>query len=160
MPADEEATQFEPESFDHVLLDGPCSAMGIRPRLSQRTSLAQLQQAARYQRLMIKQAVHLVRVGGSLVYSTCTMDPVENENNVRWLLDRYPEMQLVDQSPRLGSPGLTGGTLVPGLSGEVEMEHWLTEAESALVQRFDPAGGKDTISSFIAKLEDAEEHRC
>ena len=33
----------------------------------------------------------------------------ENEANVRWLLDTYPDMQLVQQSPRLGQPGLTGG---------------------------------------------------
>lgn len=33
----------------------------------------------------------------------------ENEANVRWLLDTYPFMRLVQQSPRLGQPGLTGG---------------------------------------------------
>lgn len=150
--ADDEPAQFEAESFDYVLLDGPCSAMGIRPRLSQRTSLRELQQAARYQRLMLKQGVHLVKVGGVFVYSTCTMNPAENEANVRWLLDRWPQMRLVQQSPRLGGAGLTGGTMVPGLKGEPEMEHWLSEEESLLVQRFDPTADEDTIAFFIAKF--------
>ncbi len=38
----------------------------------------------------------------------CSLFSGENEANVRWLLDTYPDMQLVQQSPRLGQPGLTG----------------------------------------------------
>lgn len=63
---------------------------------------------------------------------------------MRYLLDKWPQMQLVQQPLVLGGPGLTG----PG---------WLTAAEAQLVQRFDPtAGGEgaadDTIGFFIAKF--------
>lgn len=43
----------------------------------------------------------------------------ENEANVRWLLDSHPEMALVPQAPRLGQPGLTGGS-VRGPSSNVQ----------------------------------------
>lgn len=68
----------------------------------------------------------------------------ENEANVRYVLDKWPQMQLVQQPLVLAGPGLTG----PGL---------LTAAEAQLVQRFDPAAGlaggaDDTIGFFIAKF--------
>lgn len=68
----------------------------------------------------------------------------ENEANVRHVLDTFPEMQLVPQSPVIAGPGLTAG------SGN---ERWLTAEEAALVQRFDPAGSQDTIGFFIAKFQ-------
>jgi len=52
-------------------------------------------------------------------------------------------MQLVNATPRLGGPGLRGS----------EREAWLSEAESRLVQRFDPCHPLDTIGFFIAKFE-------
>lgn len=65
----------------------------------------------------------------------------ENEANVRYVLDKWPSMKLVQQPVVLGGPGLTG----PGL---------LSTAEAQLVQRFDPADGApdDTIGFFIAKF--------
>ena len=77
-----------------------------------------------------------------MVYSTCTISPLENERNVRYLLDRYPQFRLVPQTPHLGGPGLVG----PGL---------LTSEEAALVQRFTPST-QDRVQTpgfFIAKFE-------
>ena len=70
----------------------------------------------------------------------------ENEVNARYVLDRHPEMQLVPQSPLLGGPGLTGRC-------RITEQQWLTEEESMLVQRFEPAGALDTIGFFIAKFQ-------
>ena len=50
------------------------------------------------------------------------------------------------QGPLLGGPGLTGKC-------RVTEQRWLTEEESLLVQRFDPAGALDTIGFFIAKFQ-------
>jgi methyltransferase NSUN6 len=72
----------------------------------------------------------------------------ENEANVRWLLDTYPELQLVQQAPRLGQPGLTGTLTLPDGS----TQQLLTEAEAGLVQRFDPSAELDTIGFFISKF--------
>ncbi|WIA32337.1 hypothetical protein OEZ86_003175 [Tetradesmus obliquus] len=78
---------FAPESFDAVLLDAPCTALGLRPRLLQQQQLSLLLETAAYQ---------LVKPGGVLVYSTCTISPAENEVNVRHALDSYPCLQLAD----------------------------------------------------------------
>eukprot|EP00892_Ulva_mutabilis_P010498 jgi/Ulvmu1/7820/UM004_0049.1 len=144
---------LERESFDRVLLDAPCSALGLRPRLLVETRLRELEEGARYQRLMLREAAHVLAVGGSLVFSTCTMNPAENEANVRWLLDRYPQLRLVAQAPRLGGPGLVGRAEVPHSGGGARVEVWLTEAEAALVQRFDTTVGVDAIAFFVAKFE-------
>jgi 16S rRNA C967 or C1407 C5-methylase (RsmB/RsmF family) len=67
----------EPESFDAVLLDAPCSALGLRPRLLMDWRLPQLQALAAYQRALLHAAVHMLKPGGSLVYCTCTINPGE-----------------------------------------------------------------------------------
>jgi len=94
--------------------------------------------------------VRLIRPGGFLVYSTCTINPGENEGNVRYVLDSYGDsVELVAQSPRLGGPGLSG-TIANGRGGTQSL---LTEQEAGLVQRFDPSGEVDTIGFFIAKFK-------
>jgi 16S rRNA C967 or C1407 C5-methylase (RsmB/RsmF family) len=79
-------------------------------------------------------------LAGTLVYSTCTVSPLENEGLVARIIERHPEMELVDATPRLGAPGLAG----LGLS----------ESQRVLVQRFDPgaAQGGDSIGFFVAKM--------
>jgi 16S rRNA C967 or C1407 C5-methylase (RsmB/RsmF family) len=104
--------RFPPASFSHILLDAPCSAMGLRPRLAQPHTLASLRRTAHYQRRLLRQAVRLLAPGGALVFSTCTVSPLENEANVRWVLDTYPGvMRLVAPPahicPLIGGPGLT-----------------------------------------------------
>lgn len=65
----------------------------------------------------------------------------ENEANVRYVLDKWPQMRLVEQPVRLGGPGLIGDGL-------------MSAAEADLVQRFDPLAGvgDDTIGFFVAKF--------
>jgi len=105
------AARLPAGSFSHVLLDAPCSATGIRPRLAQPHTLASLRRAAQYQRQLLRQAVRLLAPGGALVFSTCSISRLEKEANVRWTLDRHPEMRLsppppASQCPVLGGPGL------------------------------------------------------
>jgi 16S rRNA C967 or C1407 C5-methylase (RsmB/RsmF family) len=69
--------EFGPESFDAILLDAPCSALGLRPRLLHDWRLAQLHATAGLQRALLHSAVHLLRPGGVLVYCTCTINPGE-----------------------------------------------------------------------------------
>jgi hypothetical protein len=67
----------QPESFDAVLLDAPCSALGLRPRLLMGWSLPQLEALAGYQRALMTSAVAVLKPGGTLVYCTCTINPGE-----------------------------------------------------------------------------------
>lgn len=141
---------FAPQSFDRVLLDAPCSALGLRPRLfAGQETLDGLRQHANYQRRLIDQAVQLVRPNGTLVYSTCTLNPGENEGVVRYVLDTYPFVSLSPQHPQIGGPGLVGGEDV--FDGATHRP-WLRKGEEQLVQRFDPVGPRDTIGFFVAKF--------
>lgn len=71
----EVAAAVTPEGFDYILLDAPCSALGLRPRLLVDWSLPALQKLASYQRALLHSAVHCLRPGGKLVYCTCTINP-------------------------------------------------------------------------------------
>ena len=66
---------FPPESFDYVLLDAPCTGLGLRPRLLHRQTIGQLRSAAHYQRKLLDVAVALLKPGGEMVYSTCSINP-------------------------------------------------------------------------------------
>lgn len=204
-----ECPGFDPGSFDHVLCDVPCSALGLRPRCGALTlrlgemtqesapdacmpspnlhatrshvplrctrsvettlrscspgwllilppprapcalrfrheqTVEELVGTAQYQRRILAAGVGALRPGGTMVFSTCTISHLENEANVRWLLDSFP-LRLVPALPRLGGPGLVAPQAQPPL---------LTAAEAAMVQRFDPGEpASDTIGFFIAKF--------
>lgn len=132
--------EFYPESFDRVLLDPPCSALGLRPKLRiDATTLNDLESQAKYQRRFVREAVSLLKPGGTMTYSTCTINSCENEGMVRHLLDEYSEMKLVDAGIGLGQPGL------PGVG--------LNESQRYLVRRFDPSdSAADTMGFFVAKF--------
>ena len=100
---------FFPETFDFVLLDPPCSALGLRPRLSLPTTATDLDAFVAFQKQFWWSAVFLLKVGGSMTYSTCTINPGENEGMVRYALDTYPCLRLVPAEPRLGRRSGGGG---------------------------------------------------
>lgn len=71
-----------PEQFDAVLLDAPCSGEGtVRkdPDAMKNWSLNSTQDIAQTQKDLIESAFHALKVGGSLVYSTCALSPEENQ---------------------------------------------------------------------------------
>ena len=83
-----------PECFDAILLDAPCSGEGVvrkDPDALKNWSLESNQAIAETQRELIDSAFHALRPGGTLVYSTCTLNRDENESVVAWLLARYPQ---------------------------------------------------------------------
>ncbi|KAL5496948.1 hypothetical protein EMCRGX_G013328 [Ephydatia muelleri] len=150
---------YLPESFDRILLDAPCSALGQRPQPICSISQTELMSYPAYQRSLFEQAVGLLRPGGTLVYSTCTFNPEENEAQVAWALKSFPRLHLSNQVPFVGFPGL------PGYGIDAE--------QLRMVQRFGPiqffelldlqqtahcsandnnALAKDTIAFFVAKF--------
>ena len=81
-----DATALEPTaSFDRVLLDAPCSNLGTlqnRPDARWRKTPAQVEELAALQARLLASAAAQVRRGGVLVYSTCTISPRENEDQL------------------------------------------------------------------------------
>ena len=140
---------FYPASFDRILLDPPCSALGLRPKLSLLDKLRlpdglhSLQKHTVYQRKFIDRAVELLKPGGIMTVSTCTIHWEENEGMVRYVLDGFRGvMQLVPLGEIVEGFGLEG---LPGVG--------LNDEERGMVRRFDPSDGKgDTMGFFIAKF--------
>lgn len=70
-----------PRTYDAILLDAPCSNTGVirrRPDVRYRLSESDISQCAKIQSAMIKNALQLLKPGGRLVYSTCSIEPEEN----------------------------------------------------------------------------------
>ena len=83
-----------PEMFDAILLDAPCSGEGVvrkDPDALKNWSPESNQEIAATQRELIDSAFHALRPGGTLVYSTCTLNREENEAVCLWLKETYPD---------------------------------------------------------------------
>lgn len=97
-----------PEAFDKILLDVPCSGEGRIDANDDSTfetwGDATHQAYPELQRQLLASAMLALKPGGTLVYSTCTLDPEENERIIAWALETYPE--LVAEKIDLPFPGI------------------------------------------------------
>jgi 16S rRNA (cytosine967-C5)-methyltransferase len=86
------------EPFDAALVDVPCSNTGVlgkRPEARWRIALNDLRELPNLQLRLLRTAVAQLRPGGRVVYSTCSIEPEENEHVVRAALAEIPGLQLV-----------------------------------------------------------------
>ena len=90
---------------DRCLVDPPCSALGVTPKLYDYKSYGQIRASAEYQRQFLKVASRMVKPGGVVVYSVCTMTVEECEGNAKFVVERCG-LRLEEQPIMLGSPGL------------------------------------------------------
>jgi NOL1/NOP2/sun family putative RNA methylase len=109
-----------PSSFDRVLLDVPCSGEGRfivgAPATSRSWSRKLVADRARLQKKLLASAFQALRPGGVLVYSTCTLNLVENEKNVQWALESF---DLETEKVPLPIPGAWAGVargMHPGIA--------------------------------------------
>ncbi len=90
-----------PEYFDRTLVDVPCSMEGrIRcddPKTYQDWSTKKIKQLSKLQKYLLRSAVASTRVGGIIVYSTCTLAPEENEEVIEWVINKTPEALAVEK---------------------------------------------------------------
>jgi NOL1/NOP2/sun family putative RNA methylase len=133
--------RFPSTLFDRVLVDVPCSGEGrsrIDPAIWKRSSEQRSLQLQALQEGLLSRAVDLTKPGGTIVYSTCTYAPEENEMVVEKVLDRA-------RLERISLPGLDSS---PGL---LAWEGRELEGELALCARYYPHQN-DTGGFFVAKL--------
>ncbi|KAL8440587.1 hypothetical protein Efla_006865 [Eimeria flavescens] len=77
--------------FDRVLADVPCTGLGLRPRIVfDDVNVQSVAAAAEYQREFLSRGCEMLKTGGVLVYSTCSISWEENEGNVQWALKNLP----------------------------------------------------------------------
>jgi NOL1/NOP2/sun family putative RNA methylase len=81
------------EVFDRVLVDVPCSLEGRfftgKPKTYNNWSIKRVERLAEYQRQMFHSAIDAARSGATLLYSTCTLSPEENEGVIDWALKKF-----------------------------------------------------------------------
>lgn len=97
------ANRYEPGSFDRVLLDAPCSGLGVirrKPDLKWAKTPDDVGEIAALQRKLLDTASGLVRPGGVLVYSTCTIEPKENEETIESFLSSHSGFVMDDDDSR------------------------------------------------------------
>jgi tRNA (cytosine49-C5)-methyltransferase len=87
-----------PITFDRVLLDAPCSGEGMiymrGPKPLRFWSIQKINRYAYIQKQLIESAFLTLKHGGRMIYSTCTLEPDENEGVVTHLLEKYPNARL------------------------------------------------------------------
>ena len=103
-----DAGDWQPaELFDAVLLDAPCLATGTirrHPDLPHLKQLNDLRALAGIQAKLLDNAARMLKPGGTLVYCTCSLEPEEGPEQIRRLLVRNPDMQVMPV--RAGEAGI------------------------------------------------------
>ncbi|WP_371068410.1 16S rRNA (cytosine(967)-C(5))-methyltransferase RsmB [Sediminibacillus sp. JSM 1682029] len=101
------AEVYEPEHFDRILLDAPCSGLGVlrgKPDIKYHKNVNDIETLSVIQRELLEKVSALLKKGGKLVYSTCTVDKAENEAVIKEFLAGHEEFQIdrefVDELPR------------------------------------------------------------
>jgi 16S rRNA (cytosine967-C5)-methyltransferase len=104
--ADARLARPEGAVFDRVLVDPPCSGLGTlqaRTDLRWRVTPDSIEEMARAQAEILAAGAAVLRPGGVLVYSTCTISPTENERPIAAFLDSHPEFGLDDLAGTAGA---------------------------------------------------------
>lgn len=96
-----DALHFQTEPADRVLLDAPCSGLGVlakKPDMKWKRDNSDIQKLALLQSKLLENAATLVTPGGALVYSTCTTEPEENIQVVQRFCEKHPEFVIENAS--------------------------------------------------------------
>ncbi len=133
--------------FDKILVDAPCSALGIIQKKGEVNNWWNEQHALKIAELQMKilvAAIKMLKIGGELVYSTCTLTVEENEFIINKVLEKYP-LELVDVELPIPSVGgfteINGIEMDPSLSKTRRIIPWVSNSEGF----------------FVAKLKKADE---
>jgi 16S rRNA (cytosine967-C5)-methyltransferase len=105
----------EDSAYDLVLADVPCSGtgtLGRNPEIRHRLRIEDLTRQAERQRAILAAALRAVRPGGRVVYSTCSLEPEENEQVIAAVLANAPKARLIPLTSRIEAM-LAEGVLTP-----------------------------------------------
>jgi 16S rRNA (cytosine967-C5)-methyltransferase len=118
--ADARSAPFRAASFDRVLVDAPCSGLGVLGRRADarwRVSPEAVHRLAQLQREILDGAVALVRPGGVLVYSVCTLTAAETTAVDDWLAAAHPGLEPLAGPAAPWRPHGRGSLLLPQAAG-------------------------------------------
>jgi len=93
---------YFPEYFDKILVDAPCSGEGMfrkSPTMMKSWEQYGVEYYHNLQKEIILYAAKMLKPGGSMLYSTCTFSPEEDEGTISYLLEQCPEFHVVNAIP-------------------------------------------------------------
>lgn len=111
------ASYTPPAPFDGVLLDAPCSATGTfrrHPEVLWHRGAARIRSRIELQRTLLANAAACLNGGGVLVYSVCSLERGEGEEQLNWIARHLPELALEPVEPA-ELPGLEGAVTGAGI---------------------------------------------
>jgi 16S rRNA (cytosine967-C5)-methyltransferase len=114
--ADGRRLPFRPASFDAVLVDAPCSGLGVLRRRAEarwRIRPEAVAELAALQRDLLREAATVVRSGGRLVYSVCTLTAAETVGVAQWALADLAGFEPMPRPPAPWRPHGPGALLLP-----------------------------------------------
>lgn len=92
--------QHAPEYYDRTLVDVPCSMEGrfnmTDPKTFKDWSVKKITELSRLQRWILRSAISATKPGGTIVYSTCTLSPEENEDVIDWILQKEKDKIILE----------------------------------------------------------------
>ena len=94
--------------FDKILLDAPCSGnFAVDNEWLDKRKLEDIKNASKTQKQLLAAAVDVLKDKGELIYSTCSLEPEEDEFVVDWALKEFPVLKIQEIDIPLGDDGLT-----------------------------------------------------
>ncbi|PIN81602.1 hypothetical protein COV11_01635 [Candidatus Woesearchaeota archaeon CG10_big_fil_rev_8_21_14_0_10_30_7] len=124
--------------FDKILIDAPCSGNFVTDKKwFNKRKVEDFNEINKSQRAILKACMKVLKKNGLLVYSTCTLEPEENELNMQWLIDNF-EVKIEKIDMNLGSPGLTnvfGKELNPSISNCLRFWPWKMGTQAFFVAK-------------------------
>ncbi|MGE6631352.1 16S rRNA (cytosine(967)-C(5))-methyltransferase RsmB [Bacillus sp. NPDC077027] len=109
---------FSEATFDRILVDAPCTGFGVirrKPDMKYTKTPEDSQRLAEIQRAILDEVAPLLKEGGTLVYSTCTMEPLENQQVIHAFLQEHqefePDLSLNERLPEKVSPFVQQGSV-------------------------------------------------
>lgn len=134
---------FTSNTFDRILLNAPSSRLGRRPCIRSQYNGPVVANIPNIQRILLTNAVALLKTDGTLIYCTATINPFENEGIIAWAMKTIPNIQVENILPKIGNPALP--------------YEGLEDRYRNCIQRFGPniinLNNFDTDGYFIAKLK-------
>lgn len=144
--------------FDKILVDAPCSALGVLQKKQEVSSWWNEERVAVIASIQLKlliAAIKMLKPGGELVYSTCTLTPEENEIIVNTVLRKYPVEAAVIEFPLESHEGFTSyknERLHPDLKKAKRILPWQVDSEGFFVVKLRKTSETETNGSNTGKV--------